>query len=436
VNGDGTTSDIPLLDGFLNPLAFNDGGPAGPLTAAQAAGAIWQGGTRQVGHEIDEFVTEAVRNRLLGLPLDLAVLNLSRGRSEGIPGLNAVRRQLFLRSGDSSLTPYSDWFDFSFALRHAESLVNFIAAYGVHPTLAAAATLVEKRAAAEALANDPGFMFGPAADTGVETIDLGIGGLAEKIAPFGSMLGPTFTYVFEHQLESLQNADRFYYLERLDGLNLLVQLEGNSFSELISRNTTAAGMSADVFNRPDFVFNVTNLGTTGPVPNDPSTTQDESALLVRLPDGTLRFDGGEHVIWNGSNARGDRIWSSEGDDTLRGDGGNDWMEGGSGNDNHLGGDGDDTLVDLFGDDVMKGGPGNDAISGGPGFDLLQGNEGNDFIVAGNDASEIFGGPGNDVMFTGDGATESFAGAGDDWMEGGNQLNLLVGDENNQFQDDA
>src|SRR5262249_20947536 len=90
VNQNGSRNDIPLLDGFLNPLAFNDGGSAGPLTAAQAAGAIWQGGTRQVGHEIDEFVTEAVRNRLLGLPLDLAVLNLSRGRSEGIPGLNAV----------------------------------------------------------------------------------------------------------------------------------------------------------------------------------------------------------------------------------------------------------------------------------------------------------------------------------------------------------
>jgi hypothetical protein len=31
-------------------------------------------------------VTESVRNRLVGLPLDLAVLNLARGRSEGIPG--------------------------------------------------------------------------------------------------------------------------------------------------------------------------------------------------------------------------------------------------------------------------------------------------------------------------------------------------------------
>ena len=27
--------------------------------------------TRQVGNELDEFVTEALRNNLLGLPLDL-----------------------------------------------------------------------------------------------------------------------------------------------------------------------------------------------------------------------------------------------------------------------------------------------------------------------------------------------------------------------------
>ena len=38
----------------------------------QAAGAIVRGMTRQAGNEIDEFVTEALRNNLLGLPLDLA----------------------------------------------------------------------------------------------------------------------------------------------------------------------------------------------------------------------------------------------------------------------------------------------------------------------------------------------------------------------------
>ena len=34
--------------------------------------------TRQVGNEIDEFVTEALRNNLLGLPLDLAPPSTSR----------------------------------------------------------------------------------------------------------------------------------------------------------------------------------------------------------------------------------------------------------------------------------------------------------------------------------------------------------------------
>ena len=70
------------------------------------------------------------------------------------------------------------------------------------------------------------------------------------------MLGSTFTYVFETQLESLQNADRFYYLERLDGLNFLPQLEGNSFAELIGRNSTADGLPAVAFFRPDCVFNM------------------------------------------------------------------------------------------------------------------------------------------------------------------------------------
>ena len=30
--------------------------------------------------------------------------------------------------------------------------------------------------------------------------------------PFGGLLGSTFNFVFETQMESLQNGDRFYYL--------------------------------------------------------------------------------------------------------------------------------------------------------------------------------------------------------------------------------
>ena len=58
---------------------------SGSLTASQAAGAIFQGGAREQGNEIDEFVTDVLRNNLLGLPLDLAVFNIARGRSEGLP---------------------------------------------------------------------------------------------------------------------------------------------------------------------------------------------------------------------------------------------------------------------------------------------------------------------------------------------------------------
>ncbi|WP_437581544.1 peroxidase family protein [Sorangium sp. So ce887] len=438
-NPDGTTTDhdIPLVDAFLNPLAFNNvGGQV--LTAREAAGAIFQGGTRQIANEIDEFKTEALRNRLLGLPLDLAAINLTRGRSEGIPPLNAVRRQLYEISANSSLVPYESWKDFELGLRNRESVINFIAAYGQHPTLAAATTVAEKRAAAQALYADAGFMFGGAGQTGVENIDLWVGGLAEKQAPFGGLLGSTFNFVFETQLENLQNSDRFYYLERLDGLNLLVQLEGNSFAELISRNTTAAGMPADVFARPDFVLNVPRIdGPGGSIQDDPTTPDDESAMpdLLRMPDGTFRYTGTAHVVWNGRDDADDRLESSEGDDTLRGDGGNDRLEGGDGNDQCIGGLGDDILMDTFGDDVLKGGDGNDALSSGPGFDLNQGGRGKDYIVGGSDGTETFGGPGDDFIFAGDAEDTVFGDDGDDWIEGGPQLDLLQADAGNQFQND-
>ena len=97
--------------------------------------------------------------------------------------------------------------------------MNFIAAYGQHQTITG--TMANRRTAAQALVTDPDFMFADAAVSGVDDIDLWMGGLAEKQTPFGGLLGPTFSYIFEIQLENLQNADRFYYLERLDGLNFL-----------------------------------------------------------------------------------------------------------------------------------------------------------------------------------------------------------------------
>jgi beta-lactam-binding protein with PASTA domain/Ca2+-binding RTX toxin-like protein len=432
-NPDGTTNDISLLDAFLNPLAFN--GPNGTMTAAEAAGSIVQGMSTQVGNELDEFVTEALRNRLLGLPLDLATINITRGRSEGIPTLNAARRQFYEQTGNSALLPYENWFDFGAAIRHPESLANFVAAYGIHPTIQAATTIAARRQAAEALLADSSFMF--STGTGVDDVDYWVGGLAEKQSPFGGLLGSTFNYVFETQMERLQDGDRFYYLTRTVGLNMLTQLEGNSLAELAMRNSTASGLPADVFARPDLIFNLANLGTSGRILDDPNTTEyDESTLLTRMPNGTIRYTGDKHVIWNGRDTTAtDRVWSSEGDDTLRGNGGRDIMLGGAGNDQFIGGTGDDILTDEFGDDVLKGGDGNDALSSGPGFDLNQGGRGKDFIVGGSDPTETFGGPDDDFIFAGDSEDIVFGDDGNDWLEGGTHADLLQGDHGFPFQDD-
>ena len=142
------SSDLGLIQAFLNPLAFDQNGT---LTAEQATGAIVRGLTREVGNQIDEFVTEAVRNNLLGLPLDLPVLNITRGRDTGIPSLNAARADFFAHTGDDQLKPYTSWYDYALHLKHPELLVNFIAAYGTHPSIEAATTMADKRAAAMAI---------------------------------------------------------------------------------------------------------------------------------------------------------------------------------------------------------------------------------------------------------------------------------------------
>ena len=74
--------------------------------------------------------------------------------------------------------------------------------------------------------------------------------------PFGGFLGSTFNFVFEEQLEKLQDGDRFYYLERTAGMNFLSELENNSFAKLIMANTDATHLPGDVFSTPGFFLEV------------------------------------------------------------------------------------------------------------------------------------------------------------------------------------
>ncbi|MBP2216350.1 peroxidase family protein [Arthrobacter sp. CAN_C5] len=464
----GTQNDISLLEGFLNPPAYTDGGPAGDLTSEEAAGSVFMGMSDQVGNELDEFVTDTLRNNLLGLPLDLAAINIARARSEGIPRLNVLRRSLHAATNDGQLRPYVNWIDFGESIKHPESLVNFVAAYGLHPTVTGATTLKGKREAARAIVNpnvaagdvapDDAADFmnstgawannGTSSITGLDDVDLWVGGLAEQTNVFGGLLGSTFNYVFESQMTDLQNGDRLYYLARTPGMNLRTQLEGNSFSELIMRNTNAKSLKADPFATSDCKFELKNLaGTPGgftsfgnTIADDQASECNETALLIRMPDGTIKYRSRNTVdpagingqsVYNGTSGT-DRVFGGNDSDTFWGNLGNDVIEGGDGADVALGGEGNDILTDLAGDDVLKGGPGNDAINAGPGLDLIMGGDGKDFMNGGGNANTTFAGEGDDFLILGEGIDQGIGDGGDDWIEGGDQPDGLIGDSSNLF----
>jgi Ca2+-binding RTX toxin-like protein len=290
-----------------------------------------------------------------------------------------------------------------------------------------------------AWANDAG-----ASKTGLDRVDLWVGGLAERTNLFGGLLGSTFNYVFEQQMLDLQNGDRFYYLIRTAGMNLLGQLEGNSFAEIIMRNTNATALKADVFGTADCKFELGRLqfsGTT--VLDDPQSECNEEALLIRMPDGTIRYRTTNSVdpagingqsVYNGT-AAADRVWGGVDNDTFLGNEGNDVIEGNDGGDTALGGDGNDIITDSAGDDVLKGGPGNDALDAGPGLDLVLGGDGKDFINGGANTNNVFGGEDEDFIIAGGGNDMARGDAGADWIQGGDGADLLMGDSGAPFFDD-
>ncbi len=466
VNGD--AEQIGLIEAFLNPVEFTASG----VTAKEATGAIVRGMSRQIGNEIDEFVVDAVRDNLLGLPLDLAAINIARGRDTGIPSLNHARQQFFEMTGDAQLKPYVSWADFTQNIKNPVSVINFIAAYGQHATILAATTAAEKRAAATELVtgldqNGDGVVAADrvaflnstggwtAENSGLNDIDLWIGGLAEEKMEFGGMLGSTFNFVFETQMERLQNGDRFYYLSRTQGMNLLNQLEPNTFADMIMRNTDlgdlhASHLSAEIFETPDLFLELDpliaqdnpGLGAADPMWEDPVQQElDPKVLRINgtvdvdgdgwVDGNVLKFAGGEHVVLGGTEG-GDTLIGDRGIDTLWGDGGNDYLNPGSESDQVFGGEGDDIIEDPFGDDFLRGGQGNDVVSNGHGLDILFGESGNDALLAATDVTEMFGGEGDDFLLGGTDSDVLMGNEGDDWIEGGEGFDGLSGENSELF----
>ncbi len=463
-------TEMGLIEAFLNPQGFiNAGGalnPAGETVAHVSAGAILRGMTTQIGNEIDEFVTSALRDNLVGLPLDLAALNIARARDTGIPSLNEARRQLFESTNDTALKPYDNWFDFAANLKTPLSIVNFIAAYGTHDSLTQPGmTLEQKREAAMNLVfqtadspadrldflNSTGTWAGT--ESGLNDVDFWIGGLAESLMAFGGKLGSTFTAVFELHMENLQAGDRFYYLSRTQGMNLLSELEGDSFAELIRRNTDTEYLNDELgglhigsaFKAAEYAIEMNqnlqyNAGLGSLDPTDPNNLLNPNLVIRQDTNGDtvpdyLRFMGDQHVILGGTH-NGETIIGGAGDDVIWGEGGNDYLEGGRGVDHIDAGAGNDIITDSGTDlgaaDVLKGGDGDDIINGGMGLDLIFGGNGKDVLVGGSEAKDLFGGQGDDFIRAPSGAGVMMGNEGDDWIEGAGMMGTLTGDSSQLF----
>jgi len=254
----GAVTHYALDQGFLNPKAYAEVGPAG----------IALGMSRQLANELDQFVTPVLQQKLLGQPQDLAAINIARGRDLGIPTLNNLRRalsggmqnqllslqnQLAAHPGDktlqktfdktisikTSLSPYTSWLTFANGLQYRESAADFMAAYALDGNISAARAIYElaingkswvnlsddQQHAVLALAVPGGLLAGwtesnakskaslfvsPAGNACYENVDAWSGGIAEKHVFLGEM-GAVFDAIFCDQMTRLINNDRFYY---------------------------------------------------------------------------------------------------------------------------------------------------------------------------------------------------------------------------------
>jgi Ca2+-binding RTX toxin-like protein len=501
----GVDKSVGLISAFLNPRSYT----------GTTAGEFALGGSQQVGNGIDIWVTDALRNNLVGMPLDLATLNMTRARDAGMLSLNGVRADLFAQTGNAALKPYDSWLEFQSKMVHEETLVNFVMAYsrdtvltmfgeapeGATGTGAAGAFTIADwdalrvstdaakqlkyaaglRAAGEkAIANGAFMEY----DQGINAVDFWLGGLAEAKVP-GGMLGSTFDFIFALQMIELQNADRFYYLNRLGGTNMLAEIEAQLFSDLVMRTTGVENLYKDIFSVPDatlemsaptdkvfqFRLDLQKARVTGTDINDEEQQLGTAGWVYSAATGwTFYGNQGDYLDARGVlNANGsgnaseviggtaghDRIHAVGGNDTVWGKAGNDTIEGGLGNDFLHGDEGNDTITDEEGDDWIWGGSGhdwinagagldnvfggagNDTIIGGTGADILDGGDGDDVIYGDNlvmgtnvdgfaDADILTGGDGNDTLYGGQGDDALDGGEGDDWLYGGPGFDAMTG----------
>lgn len=206
LNNDGTPTPegpIGLRDSFFNPSVFDPALPArrgdiDPFLKSASAGTA---------QEVDLKVVDDVRNFLFGPPgsggLDLAALNIQRGRDHGLPDYNTAR-----------------------------------AAYG----LARVSSFAQ-------VSPDPSVQAALQSAYGsVSNIDLWVGGLAERHAP-GASVGPLFRQIIARQFTRLRDGDRLYFENTLRGADL-ARARGTTLARVIRDNTSLTTLQSNVFFAP------------------------------------------------------------------------------------------------------------------------------------------------------------------------------------------
>ncbi|MGK7897176.1 MAG: peroxidase family protein [Xenococcus sp. (in: cyanobacteria)] len=275
--------------------------------------SVYSGLALQAAQEYDHQIVDGVRNFLfneLRGGLDLASVNIARGREVGLPTLNEARQLL-------GLTPYTSFNEIS---------------------------------------SDPGVAerFASAYES-IDDIDLWVGGIAEDAVNSG-LLGETFNLIVSEQFQRLRDGDRFFYLNELDDLTVLApDLEHTSLSGVIRENTPESFFIQD--NAFILPYEHRLLGTDL---DEMLFGCNQADLIEGLGgDDTLQGGNGDDIIFGGSG--NDHLRGDNGRDTLVGGEGHDSLNGFSGDDHMLGGDGDDTLRGGRGADLLLGGDGQDTF---------------------------------------------------------------------------
>ncbi len=322
LNEDGSehaTGNLALRDAFFNPSQL----------FASGIDPILRGLGQGQSQTLDAFVIEDVRSFLFGPPgaggLDLASLNIQRGRDLGLGSYNDIREGLGLSRAESFTDITSD----------ADLAAKLQTAYG-----------------------------------DIDLVDAWVGGLAEDPVN-GGLLGETFSLVMVDQFTRLRDGDSFWSENREFSAQELDALWSTTLSDVIQRNTDIDHMQADAFEAYNRIG-----GTDGHDYLNGTIGQD---LIIGFEgrDRLLGRKGDDELFGDAGN---DRLYGQRGDDRLHGGDGRDKLYGGSGDDMLFGNAGNDWLKGGSGNDIIAGGNGHDRISGGIGDDLLSGGAGRDTFI--------------------------------------------------------